>query len=277
MTTDATPETQQTFGRFKVVPVAEIKTGKAVGLYGPPGAGKTTLAGTLATYEEFCPVCIIDAEGGSKVLNDYKNIDIIPVANWKDVEDLRTEFIRVGGSAGIPWKTIIVDNLSEFMTMCVFDKFGTVQLTQPNWGEVQRAMINQIRFYRDLARDKGINVVLIAWDVEDKDASGRIKRQMNFIPSLQNTIPGLLDYVGHITVLPNGKRQITFATDPQKNVAKFRRNASSIEQQIPLVIEYDLAHQPLVDIFRTLGEGVEWPKSKYEPAKAAAQTTPANA
>lgn len=269
--------TGRSFGRFQVIPVGDIKTGTAIGLYGAPGVGKTTLAGTLATYEPFCPVCIIDAEGGSKVLNDYKNIDIIPVSNWKDVDDLKKEFTTQSGSAGLPWKTIIVDNLSEFMSMVIFGKFGTAQLTQPNWGEVQRAMIDQIRFYRDLARDKGINVVFIAWDVEDKSPSGRIKNQMNFIPSLQQAIPGLLDYVGFITALPNGKRSISFVTDPQKSVAKLRRNASDIAQQIPLTIEYDLAHQPLVDIIKTLSEGVPWPVAKYQAAKAAVTTTTPNA
>lgn len=272
-----TETNERTFGRFKVVPVAEIETGTAIGLYGAPGVGKTTLAGTLATYAEFCPVCIIDAEGGSKVLNDYTNIDIIPVSNWKDVEDLKVEFQKKAGTPDAPWKTIIVDNLSEFMSMVIFGKFGTAQLTQPNWGEVQRAMIDQIRFYRDLARDKGINVVFIAWDVEDKSPSGRIKNQMNFIPSLQQAIPGLLDYVGFITALPNGKRSISFVTDPQKSVAKLRRNASDIAQQIPLTIEYDLAHQPLVDIIKTLSEGVPWPVAKYQAAKAAVTTTTPNA
>lgn len=259
------------FGRFSVVPIAEIKTGTAIGLYGAPGVGKTSLAGTVCEYEPFCPVAIIDMEGGSKVLRDKPNIEVIPISTWKDADELRAQFAKTVGTVDYPgWKTLIIDNLSELLTSIIFGKFGTAQLTQPNWGEVQRAMIDFIKFFRDLARDKQINVIFIAWDTEDKSPTGRIKNQMNFIPSLQNAIPGLLDYVGHITVLPTGHRVITFATNPQANVSKFRRDQSPAGQSVPLVIEYDAAHMPLVDIMRCLNEGIMWPVDKYKTLQSAA-------
>ncbi len=273
MTTALQPESEsKSFGRFNVVPISEVASGTAIGLYGAPGVGKTSLAASLSAYPPFCPIAIIDMEGGTRVAKDRPNIEVIPLSNWKDADDLHAQFLKTVGTDDYPgWKTLIIDNLSELMTMVITAKFGTQQLTQPNWGEVQRAMIDFITYFRNLARDKHINVVFIAWDVEDKNqVTGRIKNQMNFIPSLQNAIPGLLDYVGHITVLPTGHRVITFFTDPQKNVSKFRRDMSEAGQSVPLSIEYDMAHMPLVDIMRSLNEGVMWPKEAYNALQSAA-------
>ncbi len=259
------------FGPFKVKRASDFQdAGVCMFLYSRGGAGKTTLAAALADSIPDAPIVIFDAEGGAKVVNDRKDIPVIVMESWKHLDRMEEEIKK---TAILPWKTIILDNESEYMQLCINEVTSSDedQITQPEWGSIQRKMRAHIRFYRDLAKSRNINVIFICWDVTDKDETNRMVQKLNFIPSLQKEIPGLVDIIGYIEGIDNDPehRTITFAFS-RKTDAKFRRNRSEAARSIPANITYGLDNLPLPDFINALRRGVKFPVEKYQVSRTTA-------
>lgn len=262
------------FGPFVVRSAATYQdAGTCMFIYSRGGGGKTTLAASLVESEPDSPVVFFDAEGGAKVVNDRPDVQVIEMHSWEEL-DAMEEYIKK--TPTLPWKTIVLDNESEFMQLCV-NKVASGDeeaVTQPEWGLVQRKMRAHIRFYRDLAKSRNINVIFICWDVNDKDETNRSVMRLNFIPSLQKEIPGLVDIIGYITGIDNdpNHRNITFAFST-KTDAKFRRNRSEAAQSVPSMITYGLDNLPLPDIINAIRRGVSFPASKYVVSRTTVAAT----
>ncbi len=259
------------FGPFKVRRASDYQdAGSCMFLYSRGGGGKTTLAASLAESPADSPVCIFDAEGGAKVVNDRPDVQVVEIPSWKELDRLE-EYIK--RTADLPWKTLIFDNESEYMQQCINEVAASDedQVTQPEWGSIQRKMRAHIRFYRDLAKTRNINVIFICWDVTDKDETNRMVQKLNFIPSLQKEIPGLVDIIGYITGIDGDPdhRNITFAFS-SKTDAKFRRNRSDAARSVPSNIMYGLDNLPLPDIINAIRRGVTFPATKYQVSRTTA-------
>ena len=238
-------------------------------IYGAPGVGKTTLAATCADSLYGAPVLFCDADGGMRSISHRNDIDVIEVINWKQITSLTNEVQKE-----CPWKTIVHDNLSEYRIV----NMRSITAEIPTWPEYNRnttEMLVFIRKWRDIARLHGINVIFIAWDKSEKDEStGFIKKELAFTPSLAETLPGVVDIIGHMTIEndpPIFTRLLNFSPGPRTS-AKFRRSKSEHASKIPLVIP----NPTMVDLLATLKGGEPWPESKYAKyeIKATGKVTP---
>lgn len=267
MTTSA-PE-QEKFGNFPISSAgASADLGYCILLYSRGGGGKTTLAGSADDSPEDRPVLFIDAEGGVKAISHRKDVQVITVSSWRDIKALTADIIK---SPNLPWKTIVLDNLSEFVQLAVTQIVGnaTDGVSQPKYGEMAREVLALVRQYRDLARYKKVNVIIIAWDSPEADETGRRITTINATPKLQKDLPGIVDIIGYISPVDGqpDRRILTFEQST-RTIAKFRRNTSDAARTIPLQIYYGVDNLPMPDILAALKRGKEWPADKYpRPAK----------
>lgn len=261
----------ESLGRFKLRPATTPpESGMCIALYGTPGVGKTTLAAQAALSPLGSPVIIIDAEGGTRAVAHMDNVQVPEgIRTWKDIIDISDILAR----GGHPFKTVVLDNMSEFqswnMKSIVGDKLPQIQ----DWGRNTNELLNFSRLWRDISRDTGVNVIFIAWESPEEDSSSGvkiIKRDLGFTPSLAKQFPGLIDIVGHLTVNPSGLRVLNFSPS-NRSAAKFRRSQTEVAMQIPLQLTYGLNEFPMVDLLNTLKGGEPWPKGKYVKSTVATQ------
>lgn len=254
--------------RGKVVPVAQMTdTGACMFIYSKGGAGKTTLAASAAT--NFGPVLYLDAEGGTKAITDTKNVEVLPVTTWREVQDFQ-KVIEQTPVEDIPWKTIVFDNVSEFSELAIRQIAGNDAATWPEYSELKRQLLAFVRFFRNLAaRQGGPNIIFLCWDVNDKDDTGKMMYRLNFTPAVQKDLPGIVDIIGYIMPVDGDPdhRRISFEIST-KTDAKLRRGMGKAAQSIPYQIYYGLDNLPLNDILQAIRSGVEFPKAKY-PDRAA--------
>lgn len=273
--------------------MAEV--GVCFAIYGPPGAGKSTLAAQAADTDWGTPVGVIDAEGGFRAYGD-KDIDVFSVKDSDDKHDSGMGFSAVESilddlvagklvpdrprhDGKLLWGTIIVDNVSEVNTFCTYDTLRTVKRNigmddrpdQKDWGTTTSRMLLLIRRFRDFAQATGTNVIFIAWDRAQEDkVTGVTKKDVAFNPALANQFPGLLDVVGYLTIDKKGIRKLSFEAS-NTSAAKFRRNQSEAAMSIPAEFIYAFTdpHKPMVDLLNCLKGGVTFPRGRYKEAGGA--------
>jgi hypothetical protein len=124
-------------------------------------------------------------------------------------------------------------------------------------------MLQMIRDWRDLTRFNDLNVVFIAWDSDDKDDRGVVKKMVSFTPSMQRQYPGIVDSIGWVSPTTNPDLRMVDFTPGPKTHAKFRRAPHSRAMKIPYVIYYGINNLPMPDILAVLKGGSDWPTSKY--------------
>ena len=257
------------YGKFEVKSAAEsVEWGYCILLYSRAGSGKTTLAGSADESPEDSPVLFIDAEGGTKVISHRPNIDVIPVKSWDEIKDLTS---RLKADPDLKWKTIVLDNLSEFIQLATQKIVGGSSAPSwPEWGTMAREVLALVRDYRDLARTRGINSIIVAWDSAEEDRAKRPLLTVNATPKLQGDLPGIVDIIGHIDPVGDPERRLLNFEPSVKTIQKFRRVPSETGKTIPHQIVYGIDNLPLPDILAALKRGVPFPVERYA-------TTPARA
>src|SRR5262245_27807289 len=199
--------------------------GTCIGIYGPVGAGKSTLAAQAADSPHAGKVLVIDAEGGARAYGDRDDIDVIPVPDSDDrhvdgmgfqiVEAVLNDLVAGRLKCG----TVIVDNMSELNAYCTYDTLRTYgrnidrkdRPDQKDWNTTTSRMLLLTRRFRDFSQATGTNVIFVAWDRLQEDRVTNIaKKDMAFNPALANQFPGLIDVVGYLTITGKGKRRLSF-------------------------------------------------------------------
>lgn len=257
------------YGGYEVHSADEFTAASGVfmTLYGKGGIGKTTLAYEAHLCEYTKPAMFLDMEGGIRAISDDPTLKVIHTEQFSETSRFLN---KVKLDAEFPWKTIVVDNISELQSMNLKGLSGSGMPTLPEYGKSQLEMVDFVRDCRALTLTRGLNIIVCAWDCPEKEEStGIIKRDIQFTPSLQERYPGLVEIIGHITIYreePPYMRLLDFSPS-RRTVAKFRRNRSEIAQQIPLKIPYTLDDRVLVDILNTLVGHEPWPTKKYADRK----------
>lgn len=249
-------------------------------LYSKGGAGKTTLACTLADSEYGAPVLVVDAEGGTRVISHRDDITIIPVTDmnpqgangfgWGVIQEVAND---IAAGRMKRFKTIIFDNMSEYIDLCIRHVIRTISRPieahhrpdQNDWGKATSEMLLFTRRMRDYARTSGTNIIFIAWEIDVTNDNGQVLREgLLFNPALARKIPGIVDTVALLTV--EGKSRELTLEPSSRTDAKFRRNDTELANQIPGVIRWTgKENAPLVHIIATLKGNVRFPIEKYRP------------
>ena len=263
--TSPQPVTNEAFAKFKARRASDVKYGVNILIYGQGGVGKSSFAATAADSPYGSPCLFLDAEGGSRAIAHRDDITVIDIKTWLELED----FTKVAGKAlELPWKTVVMDNCSEFINLLTKQVVGTDESapTQPQWGKMAMEFLSFIRDWRNIGTRTGTNIVFIAWDDEEKDEIGRSKHQLQMTPKLKREIPGMVDIIGFMSVNEKSgteyRRIIDFAPS-SKTVSKFRRSQTEAALEIPYRIEYGLKDSPLADMLAVLKGGEKWPSEKY--------------
>ena len=260
----AAPEilTRDNFAKFKIRRASDMQWGVCMALYGAAGSGKSSLAASAADSEDGSPLVFLDAEGGSRAIAHRDDIEVIDVDSWKEIE----LFTRTAKSySGFPWKTVVFDNMSEYLSMLNSLITGDGEApSQPEWGKITLEFLSFIRTWRDLSK-RGINVIFIAWEDEEKDDIGRVKHNLNFTPKIRKEFPGMIDIIGYLAVVDKSathERLLDFSPS-SRTAAKFRRSQTEAALAIPFKIQYGIDKMPMSDILKVLKGGGKWPDKKY--------------
>lgn len=176
-------------------PVQELVTFNML-IYGDSGVGKTRLVATAAEVEAMSPVLLIDVEGGTLSLMDYTHdIDIIRVTSYQQFIRLHAEIKRS------PYKTVIIDSLSEVQKLCMEEIMKNAQKDDPefdidkpriqDWGKNLSQTRRLVRAYRDLP----VNVIMTALAQTDQSRPNKPKAKPAFTGKAADEVPGFLDIV----------------------------------------------------------------------------------
>ena len=193
-------------------------------VYGNGGVGKTTFAATAPD------VAILDCENGTKYFKQRGiNAVVAKVESWKDIIGV------VDALKNTKCKTVVIDPVGELMQKLqdyLIEKHGNnsklVQRsgdtpTISGWGWLKKQMR---RFLTEL-RDSGLNVIVIAHVMEDKDDTNQLIKRPALLTSLSQELVNLVDIVGYMTAELNNdtneyERVIHFRSNGDRFIAKDR-------------------------------------------------------
>ena len=173
-------------------------------VYGPPGVGKTTFAETAPG-----PRLLLDAEGGArftpskKVLWDPSQFGppeddgtwetcVVYVRDFATVQQVYQWL--AGGQH--PFRSVILDSISEVQQRCVDSLVGTEQMKMQDWGELLRKMSSLVRSMRDLTIHPTNPLDAIVLVAMLKEVEG--KRLAYVQGQLATTMPYYIDVTGYL-------------------------------------------------------------------------------
>ncbi len=187
--------------------MAEMHEALSLLVYGPSKAGKSTLAVTCPF-----PRVLLDVEGGARFLPitarvwdplmeeppEYDGTWDTAVVVTRNYETM-TQVYKWLQSGKHPFKSVIIDSVSELQVKLIEQIAGREQMQMQAWGNLLRQFTGLMRDLRDLTMHPTnplSAVVLVAMEREDKDGQKR--------PYLQGqsgvTLPYLTDITGYLNV-----------------------------------------------------------------------------
>lgn len=188
---------------------------KAV-VYGQSGAGKTTLAKTLAKYK---PI-ILSLEGGLLSIAG-EDIDVIDMTqdDAGNVIPMHLRSARIteayqylqAKEAREKYKTVFIDSITEIgqaVHAAALKEFPERNQALPMWGEYGNRMKNLIRAFRDLP---GYHVVFTCLSKIEKDEAGKRFAAFDLSGSIADRMPGFFDLVAYLRVNEEGGRELLCA------------------------------------------------------------------
>lgn len=222
--------------------------GVNIAIFSHPGAGKTTLLKTAQDSEYGRDVLVIDLEGGTRSISDRDDVMVAtkpgtdgePLTTWDDVHEI-SEMLRAMVRKGTcPFKTIGFDTLSAAHRLAlakVMKSSPTPDMpSQPEYGKANELMLDLVRGWCTLSREKGINVVFNCHAVEEKDAdSGIVLIRMSLTPGVIKGLYQAVDSIGYLAADSKTNNRRLLLKETPKVLAKFRQPQSG--DQLPLEID----------------------------------------
>lgn len=152
------------------------------------------------------PVLILDAEGGTRFL-PYKSVQwdgmneppapgdwevcIVPVRSYQTMQSVY-QWLNSGKH---PFKTVVIDSLSEVQQRCIDGLAGQQQMSQQMWGDLLRQMSALVRAFRDLVTHPTAPLSAVVLIAMSRETNG--KRVPYVQGQLAVTLPYYIDVVGY--------------------------------------------------------------------------------
>lgn len=245
------------------------ETGFVAAFLGQGGAGKTTVAATVADYKPKSKTLYVDCQGGPDAIVD-RDFDYYRPEKFKDFKDLTKEF-RLGTSGYITGDNVIIDTVTDLQFMCHYEiSPDKVELQYYNQSTAQ--IMSLTKDWVNISKKYGINVIFTGWiETDAENADGITRRHINFSNKLSASWPGIVTFIGDIepTDRPPYAREISFVAS-KKSDAKFRVSTTGPASLIPLKLWVPLGKPLVADLLRTIKDGIEFPVADYTKPKAAA-------
>jgi hypothetical protein len=180
-------------------------------VHGESGVGKSWLGDTVPG-----PRLIIDAEGGSTFTPSEKvywdSQTGAPPEGHDSVVTLVRDFTTLQrifqwlNSGQHPFKSVVLDSLTEIQKRCMDVIAGTNQPTQQNWGQLLRDMETLVRQFRDLKMHPLRPLEVVMFITTSKPDSGKLRPHVQ--GQLMLTLPQYVDVVGYMYVQPDAAGQL---------------------------------------------------------------------
>lgn len=261
-----TKETARQFAGLHIVPASEVvNDGLVLALCGPAGSGKTVTAANIYRSEQAGKVLILDAEAGSSSCADMP-VDVAQIKKWADLQAVRKEVDRSGD---IEYGTIVVDNMSEIANMRLYEISGGELPQIQHYGACQADILRFTRYWRDVARNRGINVIFCVWEETKQDAkTTRWGKHVSFTNKLAAQWPGVVTMIGHIWPISRHPemRQLSFTADPDTD-AKFRVSTVERAAMLPTEMYYRRDDPVLGDMLDAIRGNKPFPVDLYAAPK----------
>jgi hypothetical protein len=259
----------KSYGGIEISPVSSPDRGLVLGIYGPGGSGKTTLAATVtdAADELGSPALLLNARGNPHVITSYASkIDIANITKFDQVEKIRTDLLR---DKDLPYKSIIHDNVTEMWSMDLRDRYGP--MTNVDWTKHAAStsdIMQMIRNWIDLAETgPKLNVIFVFQETpETRDIRGRtgvIRSEVAFNKALQSHVPSLVNFLGRLyihTEQPPYRRVLDFRPIDTIHQAKMQVDR---DDQYASQIPFEVYDPSLASILDTIRGHKPWPAEKH--------------
>lgn len=190
-------------------------TGYAIGIMGPPGCGKTTLASRVPNS------LLLATEPGYKAIPGIMAVDI---NTWSDVLQVVAQLKKP--EAKEKYKTIVIDTLDEFVflaTQFIIQKEGVDDLTEIGWGRGYSLLEEALRkVFRQIQQNYGL--ILIAHDGRkvDEEDNKLFYASLNFNRKVKRVVMGLLDILSYVETRRGEEGSIMHFRDSDRWEAKSR-------------------------------------------------------
>ena len=216
-------------------------------VYGEPGVGKTTLAGSSDDVPAMRRTLLIDVEGGTLSLKDkYPDVESVRVKSWDEMQGVYDALYDSSD-----YTTIIIDSLTEVQKMSM-DKVMKRLVEEHEERDVDvpgmrewNINIEQTRKFVRAFRDLPVNTIFTALVKADRNPrTGQMKRKPSLSGKVADEIAGFLDIVCYLYVkeIDQKYKRMLLCGQTEDTVAKDRSN------KLPLLVEEPL----MADLWKLL-------------------------
>lgn len=215
-------------------------------IYGKPGAGKTTLAGTAGLDPRTAPVLWLDAGGNPSVLSKLKGarIDVLRIAqvselanvyNWVAKGQPAKDIFSQENALKPPYRTIVFDGITHMQRLSFDMVMGTEALApgelapKPAWPHY-RSVLSQMIVIGSKFYTLPLHMIMTAFDHPDQRFLDQTDKESNFIyhePMLQgqsvDELPGWALSVGRMALAASYPDRIVkeVKADPRQPIIQF--------------------------------------------------------
>lgn len=261
----------RTYGKIESRPVSELTGGVALGIFAPGGIGKTTLAATVTDSVYGSPALYLNARGNPHVVSSYADrIQVQDIWKFKEQEDIRKDMLA---DANCPFKSVILDNVSEMFGMDLRDRYGAdADVDWTKHSATTADVLQLVRNWVDMTTGPlKLNVIFVFQEVpEAREIRGQkvlSRSELAFNKALQFQVPTIITFLGRLYIVQDVEpytRLLDFRPIETLHQAKFQIDRNDPRTKDIPMEWWNPSLAPLLD---TLKGGLRWPTEKHAKPK----------